>query len=126
MSQPLDYWMTLGKRRLCRRTVSNGPYGPPPGTEAFGTIVVGTPTPGASKLQATAVTPPTALTVSKLVAFVPRPTGGSAAARKVLEALRCVVNTVATPVVTFSTAPTDLSASGIDFTGVVIDVIPLS
>ena len=40
MSLARDLWMTPAKRRLVRRTVANGPYGPPDGTEEFTNVIV--------------------------------------------------------------------------------------
>ncbi len=120
MSLPQDLWMTHGKRRLIRRTTANGPYAPPTGTEGYGTVTV----PAATKLRGTALTPPTVFTVGQLVVIIPRPNTGSAAAYAALNQLRAVVETVASPVVTFSTAPTDLT--GISMTGMVMDVVPLT
>ncbi len=118
MSLFRDLWMTPAKRRLIRRTVANGPYGPPDGTEVFGSLVV----PSAGLLTATA-TGATTLTVGALVIFNPDPSTGTPEARKKLETLRAIVDTVAGSDVTFSTDPTDLT--GTDFTGIVLNVLPL-
>lgn len=118
MSLAQDLWMTPAKRRLLRRTVANGPYAPPDGTEEFGALVV----PAATKLTATGIAP-TALVVGSLVIFSPDQGTGTAEGRQAVNTLRAIVEAVDEPEITFSTAPTDLT--GIDLDGLVINVIPL-
>lgn len=119
MSLARDLWMTPAKRRLLRRTVANGPYAPPDGTEEFGNVSV----PAATKLQATVGGASTALVAGSLVIFSPDPATGTPEARRAVNTLRAIVEAVNAPDVTFSTDPTDLT--GIDMTGLVIEVIPL-
>jgi hypothetical protein len=118
-----DMWMNPGKARLLRRTCKNGFLHPPTGTEVYGTILVGPVTPGPSKLRATATKPPV-FAVNKTVIFMPKAATGTQAARMALETLQAAVDTIAGNVVTFRTAPTDLSASSINFTGLVMEVVP--
>lgn len=128
MSLITDMWMTPAKKRLLRRTVAGGHLEPPPGTVAFSNVVVDATDPGPMKLTATAPDTEQAFkfNVGDLVIFMPHGDTGTPEARMAVYELRAIVDTVAEPDVTFSTDPTDLTALGIDFTGLVIDVIPLA
>jgi hypothetical protein len=109
--------MTPAKRRLLRRTVANGPYGPPDETEEFTAVSV----PAPSKLQATS-DGTTTLVVGTQVIFRAKDGTGTPEARDAVETLQGIVESVAAPVFTFSTIPTDLT--GTDFTGLVLYVWP--
>lgn len=121
MSLARDLWMTPGKRRLIRRTVANGPYAPPDGTMEFDSVDASV----ATKLTVEEVEFGAAdtYTVGDLVIFLAKANTGTQAARLATDKLRAIVESVASPNVTFSIAPTDLSTSGIDFSGLVLQVI---
>lgn len=130
MSMVADMWMTPAKRRLIRRTLGNGPYGypdPPPGTEEFTNVVVDATDPGHQKLKATGPAG-SAFVLHDLVVLVPKEGTGTPEARAMFQGLRAVVDNegMPPPDVVFSTAPTDLTAvTGIDYTGLVLLVMPV-
>lgn len=122
-----DMWMSPAKRRLIRRTVANGPYDHgdlPAGTESFTNIIVDPSDPGPEFLKATG-SAASAFVNADLVIFITDEDTGTPEARDALQTLRAAVESVAGAVVVFRTSPTDLSDSGIDFTGLVIEVVPV-
>jgi hypothetical protein len=116
-------WMTPAKRRLLRRSAGNGPYGYPPGAAEFTNVIVNATTPGPTKLIAT-TTQPGLFAVSQPVIFGAKAGTGTPAARAAVASLQGNVNVIAGNNITFSTAPTDLTGKGTDFTGLVLVVFP--